>query len=185
MRKKRIFISGITGVMGQACMKHLSKYSDQLEFVSIVRESEKNKKLIKEFSEEKLEISWGDLRDYLDIRNALKDVDMIIHLAAMVSPLADYYPKLAWEVNVGSVDNILKAIDELGLVDVKLVYIGSVAQTGSRLPPIHWGRVGDPIKASQFDSYAASKTAAERKIIESGLKYWVSLRQTGILHQGL
>ena len=30
-----------------------------------------------------------------------------------------------------------------------------------------------------FDYYAVSKIAAERYVIESGLKYWVSLRQTG------
>ena len=49
------------------------------------------------------------------------------------------------------------------------------------MPPIHWGRVGDPIKPSLFDYYAVSKIAAERLVIESGLKYWVSLRQTGII----
>lgn len=32
-----------------------------------------------------------------------------------------------------------------------------------------------------FDYYAVSKVAAERLVIESGLKYWVSLRQTGIM----
>ena len=32
-----------------------------------------------------------------------------------------------------------------------------------------------------FDYYAVSKIAAERYVIESGLKYWVSLRQTGII----
>lgn len=61
-----------------------------------------------------------------------------------------------------------------------MVYIGTVAQTGDRMPPIHWGRIGDPIKPSIHDYYAVSKVAAERAVIESGLKYWVSLRQTGI-----
>lgn len=171
--------------MGQASMKHLIKHSDDLEIVPIVRESEKNKKLVKEFQDVDLDVVWGDIRDYIDVKNAIKDVDMIIHMAAMVSPKADYHPKLAWEINVGSVDNILRAIQELELWNVKRVYIGSVAQTGSRLHPIQWGQIGDPIKSSAFDMYAASKTAAERKIIESGLKYWVSLRQTGILHKGL
>jgi len=49
------------------------------------------------------------------------------------------------------------------------------------LPPIHWGRVGDPIKPSIFDYYAVSKIASERLVIESRLEYWVSLRQTGIM----
>ena len=63
----------------------------------------------------------------------------------------------------------------------KFVYIGTVAETGDRMPPIHWGRVGEPIKPTMFDYYAVSKVAAERYLIESRLKYWVSLRQTGII----
>ena len=55
-------------------------------------------------------------------------------------------------------------------------------KTGNRPPPFHWGRVGDPIIPCPYDYYALSKIAAERYVIESGLKYWVSLRQTGILH---
>ena len=45
--------------------------------------------------------------------------------------------------------------------------------------------VGDPIKPSMFDYYAVSKVAAERLVIESGLKYWVSLRQTGIIGKAM
>ena len=127
----------------------------------------------------------GDLTRYDDVKKALEGIDYIIHIAALVSPKADYEPEKAWKVNVGSVENILKAIEELGLSNVKLVYIGSVAQTGDRLPPLHWGRVGDPMFPSVYDNYAVTKIAAERKIIESGLRYWVSLRQTGILYYGL
>ncbi len=152
--------------------------------VTIVRRSKKNIKLMEKYKAS-IDILWGDLRDYTRVKKALKDVDYILHLAALVSPKADHHPKEAWDINVGSVENILRAIDELALRDVKLVYIGSVAQTGSRLPPIHWGRVGDPMNPSKFDNYAQTKIAGERMIVESGLKYWVSLRQTGILYPGI
>jgi hypothetical protein len=43
--------------------------------------------------------------------------------------------------------NFRQAIKEQKRVDeVKLVSIGTIAETGDRMPPIHWGRVGDPIK---------------------------------------
>lgn len=58
-------------------------------------------------------------------------------------------------------------------------------RNGDRMPPVHWGRVGDPIKPSMFDYYAVSKAAAERLVIESGLKYWVSLRQMGIIGRAM
>ena len=111
---------------------------------------------------------------------------MVLHIAAFVSPAADYHPKQAMKTNYGSTQNIIRAIFELGQQDVtRLVYIGTVAETGDRMPPIHWGRVGDPIKPSMFDYYAVSKVAAERLVIESGLKHWVSLRQTGIIGKAM
>ena len=182
--KKRVFISGVTGIMGGAGLRHLLEYKDSLDLVTIVRDSKNNRKKMDKFKDS-INIIWGDLTHYDDVKTALKGVDYILHVAALVSPEADDKPELAWEINVGSIKNILKAIDDLNLKDVKLVYIGSVAETGSRLPPIHWGRVGDPIKPSIFDNYAVTKIAAERLVIESGLKYWVSLRQTGILYSGL
>ncbi|MHA1769766.1 MAG: hypothetical protein ACTSV3_07975 [Candidatus Thorarchaeota archaeon] len=63
---------------------------------------------------------------------------------------------------------------------IKLIYVGSVAETGDRLQSIHMGRVGDPLKPSIFDFYAVCKIGGERAVIDSGLKYWVSLRQTYI-----
>lgn len=182
--KKKVFISGITGTMGKASLKHLLKDRDAIDVISIVRDSRRNRKMMEKYKDY-IDIIWGDLREYKDVKKALSAVDYIIHIAAFVSPKADHEPKRAWDINVGSTENILKAINELKLWEVRLIYIGSVAQTGSRLPPIHWGRVGDPLKPSKYDIYAVTKIAAERKIIESGLKYWVSLRQTGILHYGL
>jgi hypothetical protein len=68
---------------------------------------------------------------------------------------------------------------------IAVVMIGSVAETGDRNPPHHWGRVGDPLRVSQYDEYGQSKIIAERALIESGLPRWVWLRQTGIFHPGV
>ena len=85
-------------------------------------------------------------------------------------------------MNTGSAVNILSAIKEQPHPNaVKLVSVGTVAMTGDRLPPIHVGRTGDPLKPSIFDIYACSKIAAERMVAEFGLRYWVSLRQTYIV----
>ena len=122
------------------------------------------------------------MTNYADVLKCVAGVDIVLHCAALVSPLADRYPEAAMKINYGSTVNIIKAIKaQSDWEKIKLVYIGTVAQTGDRMPPIHWGRVGDPIKPSIHDYYAVSKVAAERAVIESGLKYWVSLRQTGII----
>jgi nucleoside-diphosphate-sugar epimerase len=133
-----------------------------------------------------LKIVWGDLTNYADVLGCVTGADYVLHVGGIVSPYADRHPELAMKVNVGAVRNIVQAIQTQPEPDrCRLVYIGTVAQTGDRNPPLHWGRTGDPIFISEFDHYAISKTIAEREVIESGLKHWVSLRQTGIAHPDL
>ena len=178
----KVFITGSTGGMGFESLKQLLK-ENIVDVILLARDSEKNHDILKKYkNHERVEIHWGDLEDYQVVYECVKEADLVLHIAAFVSPAADYFPKKAMKTNYGSTRNIIKAIFQQGRQEqVKFVYIGTVAETGDRLPPIHWGRVGDPIKPSMFDYYAVSKVAAERLVIESGLKYWVSLRQTGIM----
>lgn len=183
MSKQRVFLTGATGGMGFASLKEMLKDTDKQDIVILARDSEKNREILDPYRNTAgLEIVWGDLNDYEVVLKCVKDCDLVLHIAAFVSPAADYHPKQAMKVNYGSTRNLINAIYALGQQDkTRLVYIGTVAETGDRMPPIHWGRVGDPIKPSMFDYYAVSKVVAERLVIESGLKYWVSLRQTGII----
>ena len=187
MKKQRVFVTGATGGMGFASLKEMLKDTDKQDIVILARDSEKNRKILAPYMQTKgLTIVWGDLNDYEVVKKCVKDCDIVLHIAAFVSPAADYYPDRAMKVNYGSTRNIIRAIYEHKQQNfTRLVYIGTVAETGDRMPPIHWGRVGDPIKPSMFDYYAVSKVAAERLVIESGLKYWVSLRQTGIIGKAM
>mgnify|MGYP002387090292 CR=1 FL=1 len=168
--------------MGLAALKELLKAAS-FEIITLVMDTKRDRKIIEPYLQEKnLKVYYGDLTNYADVLKCVAGVDIVLHCAALVSPLADRYPEAAMKINYGSTVNIIKAIKaQSDWEKIKLVYIGTVAQTGDRMPPIHWGRVGDPIKPSIHDYYAVSKVAAERAVIESGLKYWVSLRQTGII----
>lgn len=183
MKKQRVFLTGATGGMGFIGLNELLKDTDKQDIVILLQDTERDRKKLESYENRNgLTIQWGDLTNYDDVKQCVKDVDIILHVAALVSPTADYHPELAMKVNYGGMKNLIRAIGEQNMMDtVKLVFIGTVAETGDRMPPIHWGRVGDPIKPSMFDYYAVSKIAAERLLIESGLKYWVSLRQTGIM----
>lgn len=170
--------------MGYEGFKQLLNKRDQFNLVALVLPTEKDKKIMSIYEKEQgVKIVWGDLTNYSDVLSCVKGADYVLHVGGMVSPAADYLPALTTKVNVGSIQNIIKAIKaQPNRDEIKLVYIGTVAETGDRNPPIHWGRTGDPIKISVYDNYAISKTIAEREVIESGLRYWVSLRQTGVLY---
>lgn len=182
-KNKTVFFTGVSGTMGQETLKQFISRSDHFNVRVLVRPSEKNKEIMVKYrSEPSVEIIWGDMTDTNLIKQCVKSVDYVLHIGAMVSPMADKFPEQTMITNLGSTLDIINAIKEQPNADeIGLVFIGTVAQTGCRREPIHWGRCGDPIKPSMFDYYACSKIAAERAVFESGLKKWVSLRQTGIL----
>jgi nucleoside-diphosphate-sugar epimerase len=185
--KTTVFLTGASGNMGFEGFKQLLERRDRFDIVALVKPSPRDVERMRPFErEEGVTLVWGDLTRYEDVLQCVSRADIVLHVGGIVSPFADHHPELAMTVNVGAARNIVKAIRAQPDPDrCKLVYIGTVAQTGDRNPPLHWGRTGDPIYISEFDHYAVSKTLAEREVIESGLRYWVSLRQTGIAHLGL
>lgn len=187
MGKKTVMLTGGSGTMGYQGFKELLDRKDEFNIVLLLRDSAKNREKFDKYKDDaSVRIVWGDLMDYDKILEAVTGADVVLHVGGMVSPAADYYPKRTLETNITAAKNIVKAVKAQPNPDaVKVVYIGTVAETGDRNPPIHWGRTGDPIKISVYDHYAISKVRAEEVFAESGLKHWVSLRQTGILYPAI
>jgi len=185
--KKTIFLTGASGNMGSATLRELLQRSDRFRVKALVLPHHRNDATLRRYKgHPALEVVWGDLTNYADVLRGVTGCDQVLHIGGLVSPAADRVPELTMKVNVGGAENIVRAIKAQPEPDrIQLAYIGTVAQTGNRAPPVHWGRTGDPIKISTFDQYAVSKTQAEAIVAESGLKQWVSLRQTGIAHTKL
>ncbi len=202
-QKQRVLLLGASGSMGFAAFKELWSRQDASgqrlhEVVLLQRPSKANKKMFSPYEKEcgiasidgsgivegnGFKIVWGDAINYEDMVEAVRGVDWILCPMAFISPAADRNPKQAKAVNTTAIENIVRAVEaEPGGIDrVKLVYTGTVAATGDRLPPIHHGRVGDPLKPSIFDFYATTKICGERAVLESKIKHWASLRQTFIM----
>lgn len=187
--KTRVFLTGATGVMGMAGLKELTSRPEKYEVTVLARDTRKNRKKLKPFEGRGVKVVWGDLLDENSLRRGIEKSDIVLHVGGMVSPMADYYPERTLKVNVGAMRLISKIIKELESKEapreIKVVYIGSVAQYGPKMPPNHWGKASDELKPAKFDAYAESKVLAEKELTEAGLKKWVSIRQTGILHSGL
>lgn len=183
-QKKTVFLTGASGNMGWAGFKELYAKKDRFNIVVLLRDSEKNRKKFAAYlNDPAVRIVWGDLCKYEDVLKCVDGSDYVLHVGGMVSPAADYYPVKTIKTNTTAARNIVNAVKTQPNPDeVRVVYIGTVAQTGERDDPIHWARTGDPIKISVYDHYAISKTIAESIFAESGLKHWVSLRQSGILY---
>jgi len=182
--RKQVFLTGATGNMGREALKRLHARSD-VAVRALIRPNEHDHPVVRAIQAKNLgTIIWGDLTDYASIEAGVRGADVVLHVGGLVSPLADNLPReTVTNVNVGGARNIVEAIVATGGAErVRLIYIGTVAQTGSRNAPIHWGRTGDPIKISASDHYAVTKTQAEAIVAQSGIRHWVSLRQSGMAH---
>lgn len=185
--RTRVLLTGATGTWGTAALRELATRADRVRVIALALPTDRDRAVLAEFDGmDNLEIVWGDLTDYEVVASCVRRVDLVLHVGAVVSPLADQQPELAHRVNIGGMRNIIAAVRaQPDPARIGVVGVGSVAQTGSRNPPVHWGRVGDPIRVSIFDEYGQTKVVAERELIESGLPRWASLRQTGIFHAGM
>ncbi|MBB2936809.1 nucleoside-diphosphate-sugar epimerase [Amycolatopsis bartoniae] len=185
MIRKRVLLTGATGNWGRAVLAEFARRADRFEVVALVLPGDRQRAVLRRYRDV-VRVAEGDLTDYRTVEAAVRGADYVVHLGAVVSPLADDLPELTHRVNVGGTRNLVRAIRAQPDPDaIGLVAAGSVAETGDRNPPVHWGRVGDPLRVSRYDEYGQSKVAAEREVVDSGLNRWVWLRQTGIFHPGL
>ncbi|WP_108249363.1 NAD-dependent epimerase/dehydratase family protein [Planctomonas deserti] len=186
-RKKRVFLTGAAGNWGRYILREFAERADDFEVVALVLPSRKDSAAIREFEGMRnLQVRFGDLTDYAAVEACVQGADYVLHVGAVVSPFADEHPELAHRVNVGSMRNIIRAVRaQPDPSAIAVVGIGTIAETGDRNPPHHWGRVGDPIRVAKYDEYGQSKIIAEKIFVDSGLPKWAWLRQTGIFHPGM
>lgn len=119
-----------------------------------------------------VEIVWGDLTKPEDVNAAMKDIDVVLHLAAIIPPLSEKNKELSRKVNVGGTKNILDAM-KAQTAPPKLVFSSSIAiygDTKRKTPPITVNDAPAPV-----EDYAHHKVECEEMIRASGLT-WTVLR---------
>lgn len=185
--RRRVLLTGATGAWGRATLRALRELDHRLTVLALALPGKRDDAVLAQFADmPNLRVVRGDLTDAALVARLVAGCDVVLHLGGLVPPLADDRPELTRRVNIGAMRNIIAAVraqPDPGRVAV--VGVGSVAQTGDRPEPIHWGRVGDPLRLTDGDAYSASKVVAERMLVDAGLPRWTWLRQTGILHPGL
>jgi len=165
--KKKVLLTGAFGNVGLSTIDELLKKNYYVRVFDIF--TKKNSRLAKKITSKNIEIIWGDIRDKKSVEEAVKGVDVVLHVAAIIPPLADKYPEFAESVNVGGTKNIVEAMEKQP-VKPKLVFTSSVAVYGDRLrnPLI---KPNDPLIPSKGDHYAEQKIKCEKIIRESSLDF--------------
>ncbi len=107
---KTILITGGTGSFGKAFVKEvLSRYKPK-KLIVYSRDELKQFEMEQQFNAECMRYFLGDVRDEARLRMAVRDVDFIVHAAALKQvPAAEYNPMECIKTNVFGAQNVINA----------------------------------------------------------------------------
>ncbi len=171
----KVLLTGAGGSVGFETLKELIR--QHYDVIAFDLPKQRIKKRLKVYQKQAT-IVYGDLLDAPLVSSLVSKVDVIIHLAAVIPPLADQKPELARKVNFYGSQVLISAILNSENRPF-LLYSSSVSVYGDRVQD-YWITVEDPLNPSVGDYYAETKIAVEEMIRASGISYAI-FRLTGIM----
>ena len=111
---KSVLITGGTGSFGRAFVRRLLATGRPRRVIVYSRDELKQFEMEKEFDQDAMRFFIGDVRDPGRLRMAMRDVDYVVHAAALKQvPAAEYNPMECIKTNVLGAWNVVQAaIDE-------------------------------------------------------------------------
>ncbi len=176
--KLKILVTGAFGSVGINTLNELIKKGQSVKILEL-RTRANEKKYLKYAS--KVEMIWGDITNKNIVVEAVKNIDIVIHLAFVIPSLSEEKPNWAWEINVEGTRNILAAMRSSGKKP-KIVFASSVSVFGKTQELDAPRSVSEQVRPT--DNYSHHKVACEQLVRISGLD-WAILRIGAVLSVSL
>ena len=137
LKNKRVLVTGAGGFIGSHLVERLLE--EGCEVVAFVKYNSLNKwGWLDSFDKkvlDKIEIFIGDIRNADSVRKAIKDVDVVFHLAALISiPYSYDSPESYVETNIKGTLNILQACLDYSVERVLITSTSEVYGTAKFVP---------------------------------------------------
>jgi UDP-N-acetylglucosamine 4,6-dehydratase/5-epimerase len=147
---KTLFVTGATGSFGTAFIREVLRRYDVNAIRAFSRDELKQSELRQRIGDERVRLQLGDVRDLERLRMATRDVDVIVHAAALKQvPACEYNPFEAVQTNVLGAQNLITAaIDNRVKLTVAL-------STDKAVNPVNL--------------YGATKLCAEKIVAQAGV----------------
>ena len=171
-----VLLTGGAGRLGTTICKALIRDGFQVRVFDL--DNARNRKNVKALRG-KAEISWGDITHPDSVRKAMEDVSTVVHMAAILPPVAYEKSDLATEVNVGGTKIIIDLIKEKG-GHIPFIYTSSAAVFGPT-PNATQPLSPEKNEPNPAEIYGKTKYQAENLIKESGIDYTI-LRLTATMY---
>jgi nucleoside-diphosphate-sugar epimerase len=180
LSQKNILITGATGAIGLEIIRQLEAKNMLDSITVLARDSKKNHRKLRHYSD-RIKVIYGDVTNKEKVEEAVKNQDVIFHLAAVIPTIEDENKELIDNINTGGTRNVVEATNKFS-PEAFLLFSSSVAIYGDRLkdPMI---KVEDEPRGLDHDLYSNSKVEAEKLIRNSSLD-WSIFRLTAIMGIG-
>jgi UDP-N-acetylglucosamine 4,6-dehydratase/5-epimerase len=108
--KKNILITGGTGSFGKQFVKTILERYTPHKIIIYSRDELKQYEMAQKYNDPCMRYFIGDVRDLPRLQRAMKDVDFVVHAAALKHvPIAEYNPMECIKTNVMGAQNIIDA----------------------------------------------------------------------------
>jgi len=174
---KRVLLTGASGAVGREVLMQLSQIPEEIEITVFDRKTKDTEAFYRKLNK-KFNLIYGDISVKNDVCGVSKNKDVVIHLAAIIPPLADKKPELAEAVNIEGTRNLIECLENLS-PDAFFIYSSSISVYGDRNSD-PWIKTSDKLLPSDRDEYARTKIEAEKVITGSKLS-WTIFRLTAIM----
>jgi len=116
---KTILITGGTGSFGRYFVRTVLRDFKPRRLIVFSRDELKQYEMEQEFNDPAMRYFLGDVRDAHRIRIALREVDYVVHAAALKQvPAAEYNPMECIKTNIHGAENVIDAAFEAGVKKV-------------------------------------------------------------------
>lgn len=110
---KTILITGGTGSFGKKYTEILLRKYKPNKIIIYSRDELKQYEMAQDYNDKCMRYFIGDVRDYQRLKKAMKDVDYVIHAAALKHvPIAEYNPMECIKTNIDGAQNVIDAAIE-------------------------------------------------------------------------
>ena len=167
----KVLITGGAGALGSELAKNLIEKGFEVRVFDLP-----NIDFYRVESLEGIEIFKGDVTEYSDVRDAVKGIDVVLHLAAILPPSSESNKDRTMKINGGGTMNIVEAL-ELEARKPLLIFASSVCVYG--IPSNDEQPISEEHAISKTDNYSESKIFCEQLIRNSDVRY-IILRISGI-----
>ena len=176
----KVLLTGAFGNVGTSTLEELVGRGHTVRCFDL--KTQANERAARRFGD-RIEVAWGDLRRPEDVAAALRDQEVVVHLAFIIPKLSatgiesEDRPDLAREINVGGTMNLLSAMKALP-GPPRIIFASSYhvfGRTHDRPPP---RTASDPVRP--IEHYSLHKVACEEMVKASGLE-WAILRLSATL----